>query len=168
MFSSAGYYGMPTQLPISSGQDVAGAPAGVIKSRFGEVAVDPAKILSFPRGLLGMPERFQFILTSFPSDKMAQFKLLQSTEDEALSFITLPLDLDNPIIARGDILLACRDLGIAEQDLAMLLIVSVHRTPDQVKLSVNARAPLMVDAQRRLGVQHVFSSDDYKVQHMLG
>jgi flagellar assembly factor FliW len=168
MFSSAGYDGMPSQFPIISGQDVSSGLPATIKSRFGEIAMDGAKILSFPRGLLGMPDRFQFVLTNFPSDKMAQFKLLQSTEDEALSFITLPLELDNPIIARHDIQLACRDLGIDEQDLAVLLIVSVHRTPDQVKLSVNARAPLLVDAQRRLGVQHVFSSDDYKVQHMLG
>lgn len=139
-----------------------------IKSRFGEVKVDQQKTLSFPRGLLGMPDKYQFVLANFPSQKMEQFKLLQSLDDVGLSFITLPLDAQNPIIAGKDISDACRDLQIDEKNLAMLLIVSVHRMPDQVKLSVNARAPIMIDAQRRIGVQHVFASDEYKVQHMLG
>ncbi|MCE2927324.1 MAG: flagellar assembly protein FliW [Rickettsiales bacterium] len=153
---------------IVSGSQAAGVIPGVIKSRFGDVAVDAARVLTFPRGLLGMPDRFQFVLANFPNEKMAQFKLLQSLDDQALSFITLPVELQNPIVAQADIQMACRDLGIDDNELAMLLIVSVHRTPDQVKLSVNARAPLMIDAGRRLGVQHVFQSDDYKVQHMLG
>jgi len=140
----------------------------VVKSRFGDISVDASKVLSFPRGLLGMPDRFSFVLTNFPSPKMEQFKLLQSLEDSALSFITLPLELDNPILSQRDITNACLDLQISEQHLALLLIVSVHRTPEQVKLSVNARAPLLVDAERRTGVQHVFQSDDYDVQHMLG
>lgn len=140
----------------------------VIKSRFGEISVDTGKALTFPRGLLGMPERFNFILANFPSPKMQQFKLLQSLEDAALSFITLPTELQNSIVARADISAACRDLQINEQSLALLFIVSVHRTPEQVKLSVNARAPLLIDAERKTGIQYVFQNDDYKVQHMLG
>lgn len=139
-----------------------------IKSRFGEVAIDSSKILSFPHGLLGMPDKFSFVLANFPSKKMEQFKLLQSTDDAALSFITLPLETKNPILNMKDISQACLDLQIPESSLALLLIVSVHRTPDQVKLSVNARAPLLVDVERKVGVQHVFQSDEYKVQHMLG
>jgi flagellar assembly factor FliW len=147
----------------------AGEPASrIIKTRFGDIAVDAGKRLSFPYGMLGMPERMHFVLTNFPAEKMAQFKLLQSLEDDSLSFITLPLELENPIIARKDLQNACLDLQIDEASLAVLLVVSVHRTPDQVKLSVNARAPLLVDVERRLGVQHVFQSDAYKVQHMLG
>ena len=148
-----------------------GAEAGkteMIKSRFGDIAVDTAKAIAFPRGLLGMPDRFRFILANFPSPKMQQFKLLQSLDDHALSFITLPVEIENPIIASKDVGNACRDLQISEQNLALLLIVSVHRTPDQVKLSVNARAPLLIDAERKMGVQYVFQSDEYKVQHMLG
>jgi len=140
----------------------------IIKSRFGDISVEAGKAISFPRGLLGMPDRFNFILANFPSPKMQQFKLLQSLDDAALSFITLPLDVQNAIISSADIANACRDLQITEQNLALLLIVSVHRTPDQVKLSVNARAPIMIDAERRTGVQYVFQNDEYKVQHMLG
>ena len=152
---------------LSSGGTAAGATTS-IKSRFGDVIVDASKVLSFPRGLLGMPDKSGFVLANFPSPKMEQFKLLQSVDDAALSFITLPIEMQNPIINSKDITQACLDMQIDEKNLALLLIVSVHRTPDQVKLSVNARAPLLVDAERREGVQHVFNSDEYKVQHMLG
>jgi flagellar assembly factor FliW len=150
---------------------ISGAASGgateTVKSRFGDLTVDLSKALVFPRGLLGIPEKFHFILANFPSEKMQQFTLLQSLEDHALSFITLPLNLDNPIVATADLKAACHDMQIAEANAAILLIVSVHRYPDQVRLSVNARAPLLIDAERRMGVQYVFQQDAYKVQHML-
>lgn len=139
-----------------------------IKTRFGEVTVDTQKAVNFPRGLLGMPDKLRYALATFPSAKMAQFKLLQSLDDHTLSFITLPLEVDNSIISAADVRVAAADLQIKEENLAMLLIVSVHRSPDAVKLSVNARAPLFIDAERKIGVQYVFQNDSYKVQHMLG
>lgn len=139
-----------------------------IQSRFGEITVDTSRSIAFPRGLLGLPEKANFVVANFPSQKMQQFKVLQSLDEPALSFITLPVDIQNPIISLTDLRTACTELQIAEADLAVLLIVSVHRSPDQVKLSVNARAPLLLDANKRVGVQYVFQSDAYKVQHMLG
>lgn len=138
-----------------------------IASRFGDISVDMDKAVVFPRGLLGMPDKFQFVLSAFPNPKMQQFTLLQSLEDTALSFITLPLEMQNAIVAAEDIRAASSDLQIKEEDLAILLIVSVHRGMEQVKLSVNARAPLFIDAQRKTGVQYVFQKEKYNVQHML-
>ena len=145
-------------------------PGGMetVKSRFGDVTIDTSKRLTFPRGLLGMPDRFNFALANFPSEKMQQFKMLQSLDDQALSFITLPVDLQNAIISPDDLRSAMVDLQIPESSLVVLLIVSVHRSPEQVRLSVNARAPLFIDAERKIGAQYVFQSDAYKVQHMLG
>lgn len=150
-----------TEAPISVAMET-------IESRFGAIHIDGSKAVAFPRGLLGLPDKANFVIANFPSEKMAQFKILQSLDDVALSFITLPLDAQNGIISANDITAACEELQIAASDLAMLLIVSVHRMPEQVKLSVNARAPLFIDVTRRSGVQYVFQSDVYKVQHMLG
>jgi len=138
-----------------------------IKSRFGEITVDPSKAIVFPRGLLGMPDKFNFALTNFPNQKMQQFMLLQSLDDHNLSFITLPLDMQNAIIQINDLKMACRELQVNEASVAPLLIVSVHRGLEGVKLSVNARAPLLIDANSKIGMQYVFQQDIYKVQHML-
>jgi flagellar assembly factor FliW len=138
-----------------------------IQSRFGEITVDSSKALAFPRGLLGMPDKAHFALANFPDAKMQQFTLLQSLDDPKLSFITLPIAMENRIIAAADIRTVCLDLQISDVNLAMLLIVSVHRHPAEVKLSVNARAPIFIDTARKLAIQYVFQNDNYKVQHML-
>ncbi len=138
-----------------------------IKSRFGDIVIDTEKTLVFPRGMLGMPDKFNFVLAPFPSPKMQQFMLLQSLDDLALSFITLPVDMENAIISEGDLRSAQNDLQIGEESLAILLIVSVHRGLEKITLSVNARAPIFIDAERKTGAQYVFQQDKYNVQHML-
>lgn len=139
----------------------------VIETRFGKVALQKDKPIVFPRGLLGMPEKFHFFITDFPSKKLSRFKLLQSLDDYNLSFITLPIDLQNNIILAEDLSAASKEINIQVENLAALIIVSVHRTPASLSLSVNARAPLMVDSSMRIATQYVFPSEKYKVQHLI-
>lgn len=138
-----------------------------IESRFGTITVDKAKAILFPVGMLGMPEMHNFVLTDFPNPKLQQFKLLQSLDDAELSFITLPVDIENGILERGDIENARKDMEIEDGDLAVVLIVSVHRGLTNVQLSVNARAPIFVDTNRQAAAQYVFTSSKYKVQHFI-
>ena len=114
-----------------------------------------------------MPNKFSFFITDFPSEKLHRFKMLQSLDDYNLSFITLPLDLQNGIIAAEDLSQACKELNISVENLAILLIVSVHRGAQKVSLSVNARAPILIDSSMRLAAQHVFQTEKYKVQHYI-
>lgn len=138
-----------------------------VETRFGKVSISRENPIVFPRGLLGMPDKFNFCITELPMEKFRQFKLLQCIDDTQLSFITLPVDVSNNIIEEVDVNKACEELEVKTDDLAILLIVSVHRSQQAVRLSVNARAPLFIDAPRRLAAQYVFSSDKYKVQHMI-
>jgi flagellar assembly factor FliW len=138
-----------------------------IETRFGKVAITRDNPLVFERGLLGIPNSREFCLTEFPSAQLGQFKLLQSLEELTLSFITLPLDPASNLLEAEDITRACEDAGIPFADAAILLIVTVHRSPTSVQLSVNARAPLLVNAVTREAVQYVFQHNKYKVQHLL-
>jgi len=149
--------------------DTAGveAKSDVIETRFGKITVNRENPIAFQKGLLGMPEKTSFALMDFPVEKFAQFKLLQSLEDDNLSFIALPIDIDNKIIDRKDIEEGCKDLGFAEKDLALLLVVSVHRDIDQVRLSANARAPIFMDANARKAEQYVLRNNKYVVRHMI-
>lgn len=139
----------------------------IIETRFGKIAIKRDHPILFPQGLLGMPDNVRFCLLEFPVKKFPQFRLLQSLEDNALSFITLPVEVNNSIVERDDIEKACKDLGIPVKDLAILLIVSVHRGASEVRLSVNARAPLLIDANRREATQYVFQNNRYLVQQPL-
>ncbi|MBV8938597.1 MAG: flagellar assembly protein FliW [Alphaproteobacteria bacterium] len=137
----------------------------VLSTRFGEIVIDTRNALVFSKGLLGMPDRRRFALASLKGEKMQHFKLLQSLDDPKLSFIVLPVATDNAIIRKEDAYAASSSMGIHEEDLVILLIVCVHRTPGGTRLSVNARAPLLIDAARKTGSQHVFPQDYYQVQH---
>ncbi len=138
-----------------------------IDTRFGKIALKKDNPIIFPQGLLGMPDKANFFLAEFPSEKLRQFKLMQCLDDYSLTFITLPLDVENAIITKDDLTHACKDLDIPVTELAVLLIVSVHRSATSVTLSVNARAPLLIDAKRKLAAQYVFPHDRYKVQHTI-
>lgn len=138
-----------------------------IESRFGPVTIDKAKAILFPVGILGMPDKHNFVLTEFPNPKLNQFKMLQSLDDQGLAFITLPIDVDNGIVERTDIETACHDMEIPMADLGLVLIVSVHRGTTGAQLSVNARAPIFIDTARKAAAQYVFTSNKYKVQHFI-
>lgn len=138
-----------------------------IESRFGSVEVNTSNALFFPSGLLGLPDNLHFCLTSFPDERMSQFKVLQSLNDHSLSFVVLPVDIVNNLIESQDITDACNVLGVEQENLLILLIASVHRTPDNVSLTVNVRAPIMVDAEQKLAAQYVFTNNKYDVRHKI-
>lgn len=138
-----------------------------IESRFGAITIQPAQAITFPTGLLGMPGFMQFCLARFPSEKMARFSIMQSLTDHELAFITLPVDVDNPIIEKDDLTQAARDLNLALEDLVVLLVVSVHRESGAAQLSVNARAPLLVRPSLKLAAQYVFPHTKYQIRQPL-
>lgn len=138
-----------------------------IESRFGRVTVNPSQAIYFPSGMLGMPDKLNYCLTHFPSPKMARFKLLQSLDDAALSFITLPVDLANPIVDRADLEQAAADLEMQLTDCAVLFVVTVHREPTGMRLTINARAPILVNTTRRLAAQYVFANTKYQIRQPL-
>lgn len=136
----------------------------VIDTRFGKVTLYRKNPIVFPNGVLGMPDKFQFCLTSFPSEKLSRFKLLQSLDDHALSFIMLPVELDTSLIDRADIDQACKDLDLSADNAALLLIVTVSREAGAVQMSVNTRAPIFMNVQRRLASQYVFHNAKYQIR----
>lgn len=138
-----------------------------IDSRFGRITIFPHQAINFPAGLLGMPSKMQFCLARFPSEKMARFSILQSVNDPKLSFITLPVDVVNPILEHEDLALAARDLNLPLEDLVVLLIVSVHRETGVARLSVNARAPVLMRVSHRAAVQYVFPHAKYQIRQPL-
>lgn len=139
-----------------------------VESRFGPITINISNAVYFPSGLLGMPNNVQFCLADLPKETLEQFKLLQSLEDESLSFVVFPIDFDNPLIEKQDLQQAAEALQLEEKDTTILLITTVNRTPEKVSLSVNVRAPLLIDVERKLGAQYVLSSEKYNVRHIIG
>lgn len=147
----------PNELPESQEMD----------TRFGHITIRPRQAIHFPAGLLGMPDKLRFCLATAPSERMARFSILQSLDDPSLAFMTLPLDVENPIIEPEDIAQASHDLGLPLEDALLLLLVSVHREAHGTTISVNARAPILVRVSLRLAVQYVFPHAKYLIRQPL-
>ncbi len=139
----------------------------VIETRHGTLEINVKQAIHFPAGVLGMPNMRDFCLVDYPDERLEQFKILQSVNDEKLSFIVLPLALDGELIETSDIEECSRVTGVELADMVVLSIVTVQRTPQDVNISANIRAPIIVDAEQRLGMQYVFSSDKYQICHPL-
>jgi flagellar assembly factor FliW len=135
-------------------------------TRFGALALDPDRIIMFPRGLLGFADQHHYMLTDIPGND-AVFKLLQSIDDVDLSFVVLPLDRSEGPIARPDLVAARGALAIDDAALAVLAIVTLRADAARADCTVNLRAPLLVDTARRLGYQHVLANDAYSLRHPL-
>ncbi len=138
-----------------------------IKSRFGEIEVDTNNAILFRHGLLGIPAAVTFCLTDLPGISRDQFMLLQCMEDHDLSFIVVPSQYDNQLIKTADLDDASKVLDIETQNLIVLFIVTVHEKGRQRNISVNAKAPVLIDALKKTATQFVLAKDEYKIQHMI-
>jgi flagellar assembly factor FliW len=139
----------------------------VLQTRFGEMTVDPEAVLHLPRGLMGFSNLHDFALAALPSERYGRFQVLQSLEAPEVSFIVLPYQPSDALIAEEDLAAAYQVLGVAPEQGAILLIVSIRKSGEAAAVSVNLRAPLLLDPKRRVGWQHVLPNPEYSVRHTL-
>ena len=122
---------------------------------FGEVEIGDEKIVHFDKGLFGFEEYKDYtILYDIDGEEPPFFSWLQSTTEPGLAFpIVNPQRVDeqyNPIVE--DALL--EPVGeIKEDDLVVFLLATVPA--DVKRTSVNKKAPLIINAGTRKGVQIV-------------
>lgn len=135
-----------------------------LETRFGTIEVDPRSVVQFKSGLLGFNWATGFVVIDLDNPKHRQFRVLQCVTDPKLSFIAFPPSLDSALIARADIEAAAESVRFPTADLVVLLLVTVRRSDDSTSLSVNLRAPVLIDSARFLGVQYVMPGDKYPVR----
>lgn len=139
-----------------------------VKTRyFGEVEIGDEKIIHFDQGLFGFEEFKDYtILYDVDGEEDPFFSWLQCTSEQGLAFpIVNPLKVDaeyNPVVE--DALL--ESIGeIKEEDMIIFLMATVPT--DVKKTSVNKKAPLIINAETRKGVQIVVENQDYEIKHYL-
>jgi flagellar assembly factor FliW len=138
-----------------------------LDTRYGRVEVSRSHILSFPSGLLGFAGAREFALVQLDNPKYRMFRILQCVSDPALSFIVLPLARDSGMIDAADLDAAGAVLRFPQKDLAALLLVTVRPASGGHQLTVNLRAPVLIDTSRFVGVQYVLPDERYPVRFAL-
>lgn len=139
----------------------------MIESRFGSIEVDPKSIVHFRSGLLGFGDAKEFVLIDLDNPKFKNFRVLQCVTEPDLAFIVFPPSLDGGLIERADIEAAAEAVHFPKDDLIVLLLVTVRRGAETSTLSVNLRAPVLIDPARFVGVQYVMPNDKYPVRFSL-
>lgn len=156
-----------TLVPAPDPQSHGGQESTMIQTRFGPISADAERLVDIPGGLLGFPRHRKFVLAQIPDKRLERFMLLQSVEDPALSFIVLPLALETGSVDQEDIAEVCTTTGTRESDALIVLIVTVRKEQDGVKMTANLRAPVVVDTRRMIARQCVFSNNRYPIRQAL-
>lgn len=131
-------------------------------TRFGELEYREEDILNFPKGILGFPEVQNFLLLQ--EVIRAPFMWLQSIENPDLAFVVLDpwlvlpdyqLDLNEDVRDRLQI-----------TDSAQVMTLGITVIPeDPQKMTINLRAPIIINTQSGLGEQLVLTDDVYSVRY---
>jgi len=133
---------------------------------FGEVEIKEEDIIFFEYGIPGFESMTKFVIlgkTDAPDDP---FLWLQSTENPNLAFVIMnPRDLVFDYEAEIDMftanLLKIKD----ENDALIYCIVTVPQ--DISKISINLKAPVIINAKDNRGCQVVLENEKYKFKHLI-
>lgn len=138
-----------------------------VETKLGKVQLNLSSAICFPHGIIGFDNLNYYCLCSIPENKISTGALLlQSVEDAKLGFIVLPLaeklyKEQNGLIKYEDILTAASSYGIKEENMNIIVIASLTRENGKPKISINLKAPILVDILEKIAYQHVFVKNDY-------
>ncbi|HLI13190.1 MAG TPA: flagellar assembly protein FliW [Alphaproteobacteria bacterium] len=138
-----------------------------IDTRFGRFVYPRANTIEMPQGVLGFANFHQFALLTLPDQRFSQFRLLQCASEPALSFLVVPAALEGCGIDRADLDEALQALGFAAADTVLLLIVTIRKIEGRADITVNMRAPIVLDARRQIARQYVLSNNKYSIRQRL-
>jgi flagellar assembly factor FliW len=138
-----------------------------VDTRFGKITFSRTNIIDFPQGLIGMPDSRRFGLSPIPDPRMGQFMILQSLENLGLSFLVLPLQPGVNTVTPEDAHEACAALAIPDEDADFFTIVTLRKADTGIAVSVNLRAPIIVDCKSHIARQHVLANPRYPVRQPL-
>lgn len=139
----------------------------VITSRFGDLEVNTDRAICFEHGILGAPGKIRFALADIPNHDDNGFKLLQCIENDGLCFMVVPSLANNNIIQSKDLEDACNVLNIEQKSLLILFIARMWAEGGSTKVSINAKAPLLIDIDSKTGTQYVLQNPTYEVRHVI-
>ncbi len=133
---------------------------------FGEVDIIEDKIITFDNGLLGFEEYKKFTILFDVECKEDAISWLQSLEEPSLA-----LPIINPLIVKPDYNPVIEDnllepLGtMTEENCAVFLIMTVPS--DLTLMSANLKAPLIINADSKKGIQLIVDNLDYPVKYKI-
>lgn len=132
---------------------------------FGEIEIEDEKIITMEHGMIGFPDykHFTLIYNKEKGSSESKIKWFQCMDDGDIAFPVM-----NPMIVKEDYVFNVNEEILApigevnDEDVFILVTVTV---PQQIeKLTVNLKAPIIINMQNNKAVQIVVE-DDYPVKY---
>ncbi len=131
---------------------------------FGEVTVEDDKIIHFAGGIVGFPELQDFTLIHNSEKQEATVSWMVSIQEPAFAMPVIdPLMIVpdyNPEVEE-ELLKPTGDLKPEE----MLVLVTMTVPKDITQMSINLKAPIVINATERKGCQVITEGDQYAVKY---
>lgn len=131
---------------------------------FGDIEVDENKIITFDGGIIGFPELKRFMLIHDRENEKKHISWLQSIDEPDFAMPVIdPLKLVedyNPIVE--DELLSGLGKLLPEE---MLVLVTMTIPKDITKMTVNLKAPIIINAASLKAGQIIVDDEKYVVRY---
>lgn len=134
-------------------------------THFGEIEINEENILEFKECILGFEDVRRFgIINS--EDPKSPFKWIQAIEKPELAFAVV-----NPFEIKKDYDFQLKEdcissLGIENAE--QVAVFAIVRVPeDTKKISMNLKAPIIVNTENKKAAQIILDSDKYAVRHYI-
>lgn len=131
-------------------------------TRFGKIRIKESELIGMRGSILGFEQHKRFVLLTVEDNTPLCW--MQSVDDPATAFVVI-----NPRIIRPDYAPAISEgelelLDIQRtEEIALLSIVTVRSDP--FRATANLRAPILINAAKRLAKQVILDDHDYRIQH---
>ena len=134
----------------------------ITTTRFGKISVADDMIIEMKGGILGFEHLKKYVMLIH--DEKTPFLWFQSLEDEAVAFIVV-----NPQLIKADYEPLINDedvgrLGIEDvTEVILMAIVTIRSNP--FTITANLRAPIVINARKRLAKQIVLDDPDFSIRY---
>lgn len=129
---------------------------------FDEIEVDEEKLITFPQGIIGFPELTDFLLIH-DNESEGGIRWMQSIQEPAFAMPVI-----DPLIVMPDYNPRIEDdllgpLGnVTEENTLVLVTITV---PHEIeKMTVNLKAPIIINGENRKATQMIIEDDKYLVK----
>lgn len=138
----------------------------IISTRhFGQIEVTEEKILTFEDGIPAFESVKKFILID-NENKESLFRWLQCVDEPSLAFTVV-----NPFVLKQDYDISLDDETINTLEIEKpedVLIYAIVVVPeDMTQISMNLKAPVIINTKNNKGAQVILDTDKYSVRHYI-
>ncbi|MDH3392473.1 MAG: flagellar assembly protein FliW [Desulfobulbaceae bacterium] len=129
----------------------ASQPATMMTAKFGEITIDPEKIITMTTPFLGFPESSRFVLR--PHGEKSPFIWLQSLDNPDLAFVMINPTLLIPAYCPEIPPMVLDELEVNEQQQLELLVILAIPHGRIEEMTANLLGPVAINPMKRIAKQ---------------